>query len=78
MYQVAIRNNQTDEVKVCLVESEWGTEPYMSWSFGENSCDCARGELFDGEKAECGDTVFGVEWIEAEGEKHTIDEDDVE
>lgn len=50
MYQVAIRNNSTKEVRVIDYDCEWQEHSTYMWVDGNFSCDCNRHVFFMGEE----------------------------
>lgn len=72
-YQVAIKNNETGEVRICMEEGEWAAADEFWWTEGNMACDCNRegcwrragGETdLDITKMQCGSDRFTLEYIE--------------
>lgn len=78
-YNVAIRKNETGEVRTYRHDMEWDDNSMYQWTDGNYSCDCNR-ELFwhraIGEEAKevgCGETAFSVLYAELpDGERIEI------
>jgi hypothetical protein len=46
-YSVAIRKNETGEVRICEMEVPWGETSLFWWTEGNFGCDCNRELLFE-------------------------------
>jgi hypothetical protein len=58
MYRVAIRNNQTGEVRIREYPTwDWDDHQFNFWTTGNFSCDCNR----------------ALEWLRADGEDETAE-----
>jgi hypothetical protein len=83
-YSVAIRRNDTGEIRISRHDYEWDTDgsDYL-WTEGNFSCDCNRYLFFqraagedEGEHS-CGDSLYTVLYAELPtGERIPIDTDD--
>lgn len=85
-YIVAIRNNETKEVRQYAVEFDWETDDgddYYLWTDGNYSCDCNRLLFFeraagndpDLEEGKCGDGKYSVLYADLpSGERVPIDQ----
>lgn len=82
MYTVAIRNNETREIRMCVQDLDWNDDVFW-WTEGNMSCDCNRALTFaraGNEKCvddSCGETRFTALYAELEGGKR-IELNDVE
>jgi hypothetical protein len=72
MYKVAIKNNLTEEIRLCEMDLDWEDHSEWWWTEGNMGCDCNR-ELFwrrsneehpDLEDVKCGDDRFSVLYAE--------------
>lgn len=71
-YNVRIRNNETREVRNCVVDRQWEDHSEYMWLEGSFSCDCnlelfyqhAGGVEFAEENLVCGNTRFTALCIE--------------
>jgi hypothetical protein len=78
-YKIAIRKNETGEVRIVEQGLHWGDGSLYWWTHGNFACDCNRDDVFrrDGEDEDdsCGNTRFSVLYAELEdGTKIPIDE----
>lgn len=46
MYQVAIKNNETGEIRLCNINLEWLEHSDFWWTEGNMACDCNRSQEF--------------------------------
>ena len=68
MYQVAIRKNETGEVRLATIKADWTSHSKLWWTGGNQSCDCSRHLRFervggaspDISEVECGDGKYSV------------------
>lgn len=81
MYRAAIRNNETDEIRLCPINLEWNDSVFW-WTQGNMGCDCNRSrdwyraggmtcEVFeqlgdDNPLFKCGVNRFDVLYVELE------------
>ena len=79
MYKVAIRKNETGEIRVVEHESEWEDHHIFLWTEGNYGCDCNREGFFThGEEwpEECSEGRYSALYAELEdGTRITIDEE---
>lgn len=77
-YQVAIKNNKTDETRLCTQNLTWVDDVFW-WTEGNMSCDCNRGNEFARANNEpepdydCGDTLFSALYAVVDGKKIILD-----
>lgn len=77
-YRVALRSNATDEVRLVTLQAGWDELSEHLWLDGEYACDCVRGRLFDGQRAqaaavderECGVGQFAALYAELPDGRH--------
>lgn len=82
MYKVAIRNEETGEIRVCEMAGEWVGDDYGPseywWTEGNFSCDCNRGLVYDsnGSDSKCGTEKYTALYAELpDGTKIPLDEE---
>ena len=80
-YTVAIRKNDTGEIRLFRYDMEWDDTSMYQWTDGNFSCDCNRKQFWyraigeEVEDHECGDTAFSVLYAELpDGTRIEIDE----
>ncbi len=83
MYHVAVRNNETKEVRMYSHDDDWEEHSDYIWAEGNYSCDCNRAIFFaevnneDTEHAvdlPCGDEKYSCLYAQLEdGTKITLD-----
>ena len=72
MYKVAIKNNETGEVRVSTQNFEFEAHTEWAWTEGNYGCDCNRhleferaiGNTPDFDEAICGDDKYSVLYFE--------------
>ena len=66
-YKVAIRKNETGEIRMYDGGGEWGGSSHFLWTDGNYACDCNRADFFgDEDAAQCGETIFAALYAEME------------
>jgi len=69
MYNIKIRNNKTNEIKIITKNDEWFDSDFYYYSEGNFSCDCNRANLFYTKYDlgfPCGDKLFSILEIQLE------------
>lgn len=88
-YKVAIRKNETGEVRFHAVDSEWNEVAEFYWTEGNAACDCNRQLFFErsgkdrGESdcanVSCGESRYSCLWAEDEnGTRFVLDDGSVQ
>ena len=84
MYKVAIRKNETGEIRLCKQNLEWGEHSDYWWTEGNMGCDCNRflefersgGEDPEWDAAECSEGKYSALYAELpDGKKISLDND---
>jgi len=84
-YKVAIKNNETQEIRIVLMDVEWMDSSYYWWNEGNYSCDCNRHLEFErvkdpnydisNEELKCSEGKYAVLYFEFEdGQKMKFEE----
>jgi hypothetical protein len=47
MYKIAIKNNETKEIRLYICNLEWEEHSAYMWTDGNYGCDCNRAILFE-------------------------------
>ena len=78
-YKVAIRKNETGEIRMYHANEEWHSASHFMWVDGNYACDCNRALFFNGEDGDypCGETLFTALYAEmGDGKKIKLDDVD--
>lgn len=82
-YKIAIRNNETGEIRECPQDLKWEEHTDFWWTEGNMACDCNRhleferagGRKPEWDEGECGDEKYTALYAEfPNGKKITLDD----
>jgi hypothetical protein len=80
MYQVAIKNNSTGEIRLCSQDLDWDESSFFWWTQGNMGCDCNRELEFyrargvELEEVWCGEGRYSVCFVLVDGKKILLED----
>ena len=71
-YKIAIKKNETNEIKLCTIDREWDEVEFSMWTTGNNSCDCNLLNVWNNTNCEtnpCSNDEFEPIYVELQNGK---------
>ena len=76
-YTVHIKKNETGEIRIIPLDTEWHEISEWWWTEGNMACDCSRGDLFSRGDYPCGSFAYtAIKAVFEDGTEIILDDED--